>query len=256
MPDGTTILGEDLSGKPATPVAPPSEEQFIAENVGDGKKYKTEAEALRALAKKALHADTFIEQLKEEKRQLEATYGDVATKLSELTAKESRTDEILAAIKNQSTAPGTPPTQAGLSQEELNKQLEALLDQRQTAALKKANSEKAWVLLDSQYGSREAAKEAVRQFIGTDPALKTTVGILGESNPEKLVEFITASKKKPESFTDPNENARNTDAIPAASGLTWNKAKEIKKANPKLYWSPKFQAELHKAAATNPNFKK
>jgi len=257
MSDNDTILGESLSATTTTPVVQ-TEEQFITENVGEGKKYKTEAEALRALAKKAIHADSFIEQLKEEKRQLESTYGDTVTKLTEVTAKERKVEEILAAIKNQTVVTATVPamTTQTVTPEELNRQLEVLLEQRQSAAVKKANSDKAWALLDVQYGTREAAKEAIKQFIGTDAALRTTVGILGESNPEKLVEFVASSKRKVETFTDPNESTHNTGAVYTASGMTWAKAKEVKKADPKKFWSPQFQSMLHEAAAKNPDFKK
>ena len=48
-----------------------TEETFITENIGEGKRWANSEEALKELAKKAIHADRFIDTLKAEKHELE-----------------------------------------------------------------------------------------------------------------------------------------------------------------------------------------
>lgn len=71
-----------------------SYEAFVQENVGEGKKYKTAEEALEALAKKAAHADTFIETLKLEKKGVETEKEQLAARLAEAT----KIDDLMAIL--------------------------------------------------------------------------------------------------------------------------------------------------------------
>lgn len=248
----TTILGEGVT-EPSTVAT--TEEDSIAELVGEGKKYSTLEDAVKALAKKAKHADEFIEQLKTEKQELAESFEQTSTQLSEVTAKERKVDEILEALRQgkAATTAQADPSAAALTQDQLNDMLEKALTDRKTQEQVKANEKNSWELLDAQFGSRDEAKQAMAELVGSDPALLQTVTLLGQSNPDKLLKFVSANVKPVEQLSE-GEGALNTGSFPDISGLTWEKAKKLKKDDPKAYWSPKFQRQLHVAADTNPDF--
>jgi hypothetical protein len=71
----------------------------------------------------------------------------------------------------------------------------------------------------------------------------------------EMVKFMASMKKPIETFTDDGSGSKaDPNGIPA--GLTWKLAKDIKKSNPRLFNSMKFQTALHSAAAANPDFYK
>lgn len=254
MPDGNSILGQNLEAPTVDQGF--DEARFIAENIGEGKKFASMEEAVKALAKKAVHADNFIETVKNEKRQLETVYNETVAKLAEATTSGQKVDEILAALKAGGQSSSTPTGQS-LSQEDLNKMLEETISKRDSERARKENEQRSWDLLAKEYGDLDKAKEAIRQFAKGDKAVIETIKILGSNNPEKLVEFVTAKKQTATQYTDGNQGAINIASLGIDNnGLTWDVAKKLKKENPKEFWSTKFQAALHKAASANPNFYK
>lgn len=218
-------------------------ETAINELVGEGKKYKTVDE----LAKAYKNADQFIETLKTEKRTVEEQYHDAL-------AKSRSVEEILAALNETKTTIVETPTQTQVPVD-VRGEVDKVLAERETAAKKKATADASWSKLADLYGDLDKARVAVTEYVGGDPVKAKLIDTLGSTNPDEMVKFMGSMRKPIETFTDDGASS-NTDPNAIPTGLTWKLAKEIKKANPRLFNSMKFQTALHKAADSNSEFYK
>lgn len=215
----------------------------LEELVGDGKKYKTVEE----LAKAYKNADQFIETLKTEKRTAEEQYHDAISKSKSI-------EEILAALNETKTTIVEKPTQ---TQEpvDVRGEVAKVMAERETAAKKKETADTSWSKLAELYGDLDKARVAVTEYVGGDPVKAKLIETLGSTNPDEMVKFMSSMKKPIETFTDDGTPSNaDPNGIPAA--LTWKLAKDIKKNNPRLFNSMKFQKALHSAAASNTDFYK
>ena len=232
---GTTFLGDE---KPTETTESP-----VTELVGEGKKYKTVDE----LAKAYKNADQFIETLKTEKRTVEEQYHDAL-------AKSRSVEEILAALNETKTTIVEKPTQTQVPVD-VRGEVDKVLAERETAARVKATAEASWNELAKLYGDLDKARVAVTEYVGGDPVKAKLVETLGSTNPAEMVKFMSSMKKPIETFTDDGSASKaDPNGIPAA--LTWKLAKDVKKNNPRLFNSMKFQKALHDAASTNSDFYK
>lgn len=247
-----TVLGEDLNdAKVETPdeETPPTDvKEYLSELVGEGKKYKTEED----LAKAYSNADNFIETLKSEKRELEAKME-----------KSKTIEDVLKAINTPESTPEpgispepTPIEPAAVpepaSEEDISDKIERVLAHKEKIKTELDNVDSAWADLDKAYGGRAKAKIAVREFINGDENVKKALDLLGKTNPTKLVEIVTATKKSSVSFIDNNENSQSLNEgvlIGDSNTITWDQVKQIKEKDPKLYNSKAFKQMLHKADA-------
>lgn len=222
------------------------EKNYLEELVGDGKKFQSVEEGFAALAKKAEHADTFIETLKTEKQQLEQQFNEQTTK--------SRTvDEIVELLRPQETTstvvselPKSVETSKGLTLEDVQKYLEE--ERMKTSAKQKAKQ--LWTRLSSEdvFGSTQKAKEAVAKYIGGDTTKKALVDQMAMYDPSGL-ELLLKASVKPEnevSFMETSSSEKNSENFtPSSDKLTWDIVRKVRKENPKLYNSKAFKQRMH-----------
>lgn len=251
----TTILGENINQNSDENTNQDNiadkaaEKDYLAELIGEGKKFSTIEDAAKALAKKAAHADSFIETLKNEKRALEA----------ELTGAK-KVEDILDAlnINNKSEEKEDSFETNKFSEDNLRKEVQRLLNEEKEVEKKKVeldkiktNQTKSWELLSSEFNGIDNAKEIVKTYIGNDTTKANIINQLGSFKPEELVLFLKAYKNNvPSGSTIGSETKLNISEFEMDSknkGITWEQAKEIRKKNPKLYRSHKFQKLLHSA---------
>lgn len=218
-------------------------ESIVNELVGEGKKYKT----VDDLAKAYKNADQFIETLKTEKRTVEEQYHDAL-------AKSKSVEEILAALNETKTTIVEVPTQTQ-APIDVRGEVDKVLAERATAAKKKELADTSWKKLGDLYGDLDKARVAVTEYVGGDPVKAKLIETLGSTNPDEMVKFMASMRKPVETFTDDGAGS-NSDPNAIPTGLTWKLAKDIKKNNPRLFNSMKFQTALHKAADSNSDFYK
>lgn len=271
----TQVMGEEINSSPVDNGTPNSqekesnlnnsnfadqanaEEDYLGKFVGEGKPYNSVEDAAKALAKKALHADEFIETLKREKQELEQK------------ASEGKTvDEILKALRNEgntgeesfvaptSAASEDTPNEKGFTVDELETWYSEREQKRvnEEAATKevekiKGNQAKAWELLASEdggFGSIENAKRAVASYIGDDQAKAEVINRLGGYNPEDLLPFLKATVKQDRvNFSDDVGTVNisgNTYGSPQK--WSWDFVKKMEKENPKLRKDRKWLAKV------------
>jgi hypothetical protein len=265
---GTTILGENLETEEqtatqqtdnTTQVSDQTETvDYLSTLVGEGKKFSTAEEAVAALAKKAVHADQFIETLKAEKTDLETQMGSA-----------KKVEDILDILNKESdTGFNTQTFETTLSndrsgedsEEDVGTAVARILKEREEASatatkLKtiKENQDKSWEMLTESLGDLDTAKLAVKNYIEGDIVKAEIINQLGSHKPSELVKFIKSqmNTKDPSTTTT---TRRTVSEFDTNSSLTWSKAREVKKDNPKLYKSHKFQSLLHSAAGKDENF--
>lgn len=259
----TTVLGENINPssddsqnttQDTTNVADQAiEENYLDSIVGEGKKYKSIEEAAKSLAKKAAHADTFIETLKTEKRTLE-----------DQLASAKKVDDILAALKQDTVSTETviESTVTEQQPQDIREVVSNLLQEKENETKKdkevakiKTNQTKTWELLAKEFDGIDNAKLKVRQYIDNDSTKANIINQLGSYQPEELVKFLKSQKS--ESFnptTTPTKRSVTEFDDSISLGLTWSKAQKVKKENPRLYNSHKFKQMIHEAASKDPNF--
>lgn len=243
MPNtATTVMGEELNSvdKP-TQTSQQTQEEFLAKYVGEGKKYKS----VEDLAKAYANAETFIDTLKTEKQTLQQ---EMQTKL----ASAKTIEDIMSALTTtQQTTQSTSTEQTNtptITAEDIAKMVETTLSQRQQVELIKVNQTKTWDALTKAFGTKDNAKKAVADYIGTDATKRELVDKMGSYTPDDLVELIKLKQKKDVvNFSEPADVA--SDMTLPTGDLSWAQVKQIKKQNPSLFKSREFQKRLHKLAA-------
>jgi len=271
-----TILGQSLeendNSNGQNDPNPQSEEkqiegqEYLSQFVGEGKKYKS----VEDLAKAYANADNFIETMKIENKAAKHELEELRKKAE----KTQEVDQIVAMLRGkQSSDEGSDDAdtftkeksqqKAAPSEEEIANVVTKLMEQKEnekkTLEQKRQieeNQKKAWEILSKSeeeggYGSIEAAKRAVREAIEANPSRKEIINQLGSYDPETLAPFLrTLIPNKGKEYI-PGDDSKLSVSQPSSfdGQLTWKKAKQIKKENPRLYKSVKFQQQMHQAAA-------
>jgi hypothetical protein len=274
-----TILGQSLGGdddnSPAGQNDPNPQsvdkqiegQEYLSQFVGEGKKYKS----VEDLAKAYANADKFIETMKIENKAAQHELEELRKKAE----KAQEVDQIVAMLRGKQSADEesddgdtftkekSPQQKTAPSEEEIAKVVARLMEQKEnekkTLEQKRQieeNQKKAWEILSKSeeeggYGSIEAAKRAVREAIEANPARKEIINQLGSYDPETLAPFLrTLTPSKGKEYI-PGDDSKLSISQPTSfdGQLTWSKAKRIKKENPRLYKSVKFQQQMHQAAA-------
>jgi hypothetical protein len=218
--------------------------------VGEGKKFKTAED----LAKAYGNADNHIGELRTD---LQTTREFIATKLEELANKrnEAAPTGLNEEPRANEPAPVVPPKDEG---EDLDTRIKKALDEEREVTRLQTNATLVEDVLVERLGSKDEAVKAVAAKaaeMGVEPAFLRDTAFKSPRTFFKLMDIDPDTK--PTSASTP---APSADVNPAMLGHGQPKAdtyryfEQLRKSNEKLYWSPKTQAALMKAAMENPNF--
>lgn len=228
---------------------PSDEADFLAEYVGEGKKFKD----VNELAKAYANADKFIPELKSD---LQSTREFIAEKLKEIAERNqvqpnSQNDEPRAP----NPAPAAPPN---ASEDDLETRIMKALEERDEVQKLRTNAKIAEDGLVLHYGDQDKAVEAVRQKaaeMGVEPGFLKEMAY---KSPKAFFNLMGVNPdQKPQSNSTPSPSS---DVNPRTLGAgqpkpnTYQYFDELRKSNPSLYWTQKVQNELHRAAQENPDF--
>ena len=238
-------MSEEFMAGATTPpeVTPPVEVQTpetitgVGEWVGEGKKYATTDE----LAKGYANADQRLEELKLESERL-------TTELAEATTKAKGVDDVLAAINAQAQVETPPPTvpvvQQGLSAEEIQSLVNSgIATQRgEEKQVEKVNA--TWSMMDDAFGDRARASLAVTAYIGDDPGKKAIVNSMALSDPAGLMKLLGKDVTQRVTTFTADRTTTAPEAVNLDQPLTWAAAKQVRRDNPKLYYSHGFRQRM------------
>lgn len=236
----------DMFDEAETPVS----DAYLEQYVGEGKKFKSVEELAKAYA----NADKFIPELKND---LQTTREFIADKLSELA---QRNQEPPAPVQIEETRitnpdPVAPPNDSG---EDLDTRIRKALEERDEEIRYRKNAALTEEVLIERLGSKEEAVKAVQTKaaeLGVDPGyLKNTA----YQSPRAFFNLMGINPDEaPRSNSTP---APKSDVNPLALGHGQPKPNsyayydQLRKSDPKTYWSPKTQAALMQDAQDNPDF--
>lgn len=232
--------GEEVNEVQTEPKVDQSEAGPLALLVGEGRKYKTEAE----LAKAYMNADEFISKLKEENLQLK-----------ERVASGKTLDDVLERINaNRSEQGATTLSESkGVSADDIAKIVEQTITGRETARTREANQKKADQMLKAQFG--EKAVEVYRASAST-PAKAKAMSELAAVDPDAFMQLFKgdAYKGNPSDGSNTRGEAamQHSSASPTQVG-TKAYYDEMRRKDPTKFWASATQLEMHKNAEANPD---
>jgi len=213
---------------------------YIDQLVGDGKKYKSSDD----LAKAYHHANLHIEELKSD--------------LNEYKGGKELLNEVLSEIRNsneeesvETHALPQAPVETQIQTEDVAKIVNDQFEHREAIAQAQNNVNTSLEKLVGVYGSEIKVKAAVSKAIGNDKNVKDVIDNLSRTNPDTMVKFITGTVPTSEVDVSNTPAINNsTGGVPTFEGvLTWDKCREVRKENPRLYKSVEFRKQMEVAAA-------
>lgn len=233
--------------------ATPSESEvsdYLAEYVGEGKKFKD----VNELAKAYANADKFIPELKND---LQNTREFIAEELKKI-AERNQAQPIGQNDEPRAPEPQAPVAPPNASEEDLDTRIKKALEERDEVSKLRTNAKITEDGLILHYGDQDKAVEAVRQKaaeMGVEPGFLKEMAY---KSPKAFFNIMGVDPdQKPQSSSTP---APSADVNPRTLGHgqpkpnTYEYFEQLRKSNPTVYWSPKVQSEMHKAAQENPDF--
>jgi len=249
--DQATIFQGDQPNTSATPdgqtgTTPPDTQtsDIVSALVGEGKKYKT----LDDLAKGYINADGFIEQLKAENRELK-----------EKATAAKTVDDVLQRLNQQQTAqegdPSPAPTK-GVDVAELSKLVEATVTGLETQKQRRSNMLKADAKMKEVFGEKAGEKFAE---VAATPELQKIYTELASVDPDKFISLFVGDVPKNTGVGaggTVNTTVNYSSANPAGRMQQFGTKEyfdNIRRTDPKTYYSTDFQLKMDTAVRTNPN---
>jgi hypothetical protein len=209
------------------------QENLFSSLVGEGKKFKDQ----EALAKGKLEADRFIEGLE---RQLSELKEDLSknnhakTLLEQLEqSKKVTTDTELKPVD----------TKTGVSEENLERLVEALISKREQTSTAQQNISETERKLEELYGTE--AKNVVTEKAKAIGLSFERMQVLAGESPTAFLALIGNPESKADNLSV--KGTINTSALNAntqSGDRDWAYYQELRKKNPSVYYSAKTQQQL------------
>lgn len=230
---------------PATPTSEEAVQNFLEEYVGEGKKYKSVEE----LAKAKHHADKHIDELKTD---LTSLKDFVAAQFEQMANKRNEEPKGPKEVDGErQPAPAAPPEADG---EDLEARIAKILEERDETSRLQKNANLAQEVMIEHFGSQEEAVKAVRQKaeeMGVSPqfladtafrspkALFNLMGINPDEKPRTPTTPASSSDVNPRMMDKTNPNPKQG---------TMAYYDQLRRSDPKKYWSVDVQSQLMKDA--------
>lgn len=226
--------------------------------VGPDKKFKT----IEDLASGKVASDQFIEQLKGELAGMRNTISELQTEL----AARKRLEEVVDRIAHrgqESTPPVTsnhsPNTdgegKAAFDPSKIGELVEQALTKKEQENRAKANVLEVQKTLKETWGDNFA-----NQLLEQANALgmsRQDLNELAARSPQALFRLVGVQKseQRTDVFSPPASKVNTTGFVPQGSGgKNYSYFSDLRKNDPKTYWTPTVQNEMHRLAKTNPKF--
>lgn len=236
MPE-TTVFGSTNPPENEKVNNKPADSSLLEVLVGEGKKYRDQ----EALAKAYIEADDFIETLKAENQNLRKSVEGAKT-----------IESVLERLDAQAAPKGDTPK--GISAPELAKIVRETVTGLESEKTRKENLLKADAGMKALYGDKA---QEVFDREANNPATKVALMALAEADPDKFVALFD-KRAATQSGTVASSGGHNVAAMQGSSAPNTNDTSteayysNIRRTNPKLYYTAEFQLKMHKAAQANP----
>ena len=241
-------MNETLLAETNTPGVDPNKD-YLAELVGDGKKFKTEKD----LARGKYEADLYVKTLERQLDELRSDY----LKMREDSTSRAKLEELigqLEAKQNQQLSSITPPAnevkdKPGIDPTELKSLVSSSIQEYEMTKKQQDNFNIVKEKLKEQFGDNY--QTALKNQISELGLTEEDVNSLARKSPAaffKTMGLQQASAK--ETFQNPISSSQRSDAFrpKGKDKRTWSYYQEMKKTNPNLYLDPKINVQMHNDA--------
>lgn len=218
---------------------------YLAELVGDGKKFKTTQD----LARGKLEADNFIETLKAEREQERAEYLRLREDYNARAKLEELINQLETRPKQQLSNEQPPVNDVRKDQPQFGvKEAESLfsskfqeyeINKRQTENLNRFKSK-----LKERFGSNQAA---LNEHIQSLDLSEDDVIALAKKSPTAAIKTLGLEQQEQEQrFQTPPRSSQRSDSFKPKGKVqrTLSYYQELKKTNPKLYSDPQINRQM------------
>jgi hypothetical protein len=216
--------------------------------VGEGKKFKT----VEDLAKGKLEADQFIDTLKSELNELRsenASRARLEEIVDRLTSTQSNAHQDIYEEDNQDLPQS--PSQPQLNQDAIERLIDQKLTRRERQQTAEQNKQAVISELQRLYGPDYVSRlETRREELGLE---QSEMNALAARSPTAFMALVAPNQART-THTAPPRSAVRTEGLTAAHSSsaplpgTWAWYETLKKNDPKRYWTPEVQGQLHKDA--------
>lgn len=233
MTDANEDILIEKPAAPAAPIQPAAPAGALAELVGEGKKYKTEADLVRAIYEK----DNFIERLQNENR-------GIREDLSKATETKDALEELKASLRKDKGG-SEVPTAPALDPVKVEQMLDEALHKRETERVRQANIKEANAMLLKQFGDKTKAAEAVEKRAAELGLSRDDIVAMAAKSPKAITTLFggVAAPKEPEPIGRKPGGVPLNVAAPADEGVKAS-FDRMRREDAKRYWSPAVQNEI------------
>lgn len=223
---------------------------YLAELVGEGKKFKDEKE----LAKGKYLADMYIKDLERGRDELRTDYLKQREELMSRAKLEELVDQI---SKKTLTSSDTPlnakevQEQPKIDPKEVEDLVAAKIHKMELARKQEENSKLVKDKLQERYGQNYTA--TVRQQIDELGISEAQFNDMAINAPRVLIRTLGLDQQPAqERFQSPPGSQQRSDSFaPSVPNRTWSWYEKLRKEDPKRYWDNKTQVQMHRDHAAS-----
>jgi len=222
-------------------------DSFLAKYVGEGKKYKDVEE----LAKAYDNANNFIPTLKSDMDALKEFTLEQLKLRADANNRQPNPDPDPndETNKERQPAPNQAPPKEGEEKVDLDERIRQLMEERDETRKLSDNAKYAEEVMISNFGSKEAAVEAVRQKAAELDVSPQWLADTAFRSPKAFLTTMGITETKPRSTNTPNSESNINPRMveqsfggPKPNTYAWYD--NIRKTDPKRYNSVQFQQQL------------
>jgi len=241
-PTGEQMTQDDLMAEDNQPEQIDPNKNYLAELVGEGKKFKTQEDLARGKAE----SDAYIKILEKRSDELRNDYLKLRDDYSSRAKLEEVVDQL---TKSQQQFERKPDTNVDVNNKPVidPKELESLvsskIQEHELTKRQQENFNTVRTRLQERYGN--SYQTVLKQHIDTLGLTEDFVNDLARKHPTVLFKTLGIDPPNPtESFQPPVRSSQGF--VPSApKERTWAYYQEIKKNDPKLYANPKTTVQMH-----------
>lgn len=239
MNDNLFVGGEDK-----TPAIDPNKD-YLAELVGEGKKFKD----AQALAYAKAEADFTIDMFKQRMDEMRADYKALHEAREAGATLQELVDQIKTQQKSESNFTPADDTNVTPKEVDFDKLVESKIEQRETARKEQDNLARVQQTLRERYGNDYQKVLAEQRDVHR--LSDKEVNDLAKRSPEAFfrVMGINQQMNQDNTFQTPPRSVSRSDSFaPSVPKRTWKYYQDLKRTDANLYYSPKIFNQMLKDA--------
>jgi hypothetical protein len=240
-----SLLGETPPNEPVIDL----NKNYLEDLVGEGKKFKTAAD----LARGKYEADTFIETLKRQQDELRADY----LRLRDEAEARAKLEDLITKFENgqKNTDPNNPPEQRVNTPVYKPEEVESLVSKKilENEASKKEQENFQSVQNRMKEVLGDDYQRIVRNRINELGVTEEYVNEQARKYPKALIKLLGVEdndSQRGQQFQTPPQSARRSDSFApkGADKRSWSYYQRMKQEDPKRYYDPKTNIQMHNDA--------